>query len=65
MLRALSLIALLALAACGNDPDKRTTAQEGQVTAKAVADVNGAMADAMKAKPLPVATADPAETPAP
>ena len=37
---------LLALAACTADPDARTTADEGRLTAKAVADVDAAMADA-------------------
>ena len=52
-MRALVLLALLILAACGSDPDKRTTPQEGKVTAKAIADVDGAMADARLAKPIP------------
>ena len=60
-MRAFALLALLTLAACGSDPDKRTTPQEGKVTAKAVADVDGAMADARNAKPVVV---KPAETPA-
>lgn len=57
----IALLALLALAACGSDPDKRTTPQESKVTAKAIADVDGAMADARNAKPV---VATPAETPA-
>lgn len=57
-MRAFALLALLSLATCGSDPDKRTTPQEGKVTAKAIADVDGAMADAQKAKPLTVAPSD-------
>lgn len=60
-MRAFALLALLALAACGSDPDKRTTPQEGKVTAKAIADVDAAMADARRAKP---AVVTPAEAPA-
>jgi hypothetical protein len=33
------------LAACGNDPNTRQTVEEDQLTAKAVADVEAAMAD--------------------
>ncbi|WP_426162959.1 hypothetical protein [Sandarakinorhabdus sp. DWP1-3-1] len=54
---ALCLLAALALAGCDDDPDKRTTPQESRVTAKAVADVDAAMADARKARPLPAAAA--------
>ena len=39
---------LLALAACTADPDARTTADEGKLTAKAVADVDAAMADSAR-----------------
>jgi uncharacterized OsmC-like protein len=39
------LFLLIALAACTADPDARTTADEGKLSAKAVADVDAAMAD--------------------
>ncbi len=64
-MRALPLILLFALAACGSDPDKRTTPQEGKVTAKAVADVDAAMADARKAPPVAIAAQPAAVQPAP
>jgi hypothetical protein len=55
MRHVLPLIALtLVLTACGKDPDARSTAGEGQLTAKAVADVDGAVADAQKTAPAPV-----------
>ena len=38
----IALLALLTLAACDKDPDKRTTAAESQVSARAVADVDAA-----------------------
>jgi uncharacterized OsmC-like protein len=44
-MRRLVPLLLLALAACTADPDARNTADEGQLTAKAVADVDAAMAD--------------------
>ena len=63
MRHALPLIALaLVLTACGKNPDARSTAEEGQLTAKAVADVDGAMADAQKAAPAPVQEPAAAET---
>jgi hypothetical protein len=46
------LVIALLLAACGGDkPDARTTPGESQVAAKAVADVDGAMADARTPAP--------------
>ena len=49
----ITLLALLTrLAACGDDPDARNTSGENQVTTRAVADVDAAMADARAAKPL-------------
>ena len=45
-MRRLVPLLLLALAACTADPDARIPADEGRLTAKAVADVDGAMADA-------------------
>ncbi len=57
---ALALTALLVLSACGGNPDTRTTADEARVSAKAVADVDAAMADARAAQPLPPA-AEPAK----
>lgn len=56
-LPAFCLLSCLALAGCDDDPDKRTTPQESRVTAKAVADVDAAMADARRARPLPAAAA--------
>ncbi len=56
-LPAFCLLSCLALAGCDDDPDKRTTPQESRVTAKAVADVDAAMADARRARPLPPAAA--------
>ena len=54
MLRIIPLISLaIALSACGSDPDKPATAAEGQVAAKAVADVDAAMAEARRAKVIP------------
>jgi len=44
--RTLPFLLLAGLAACTADPDARTTADEGKLTAKAVADVDAAMADA-------------------
>lgn len=45
-MRLQSLLAFtLVLAACGSDPDARKSVEEDQLTAKAVADVEGAMAD--------------------
>ncbi|MFZ4111277.1 MAG: hypothetical protein ACOYKQ_12495 [Polymorphobacter sp.] len=49
-MRCLTVLLLFVLAACTGDPDARTTAKEGQLTAKAVADVDAAMKDAA-AKP--------------
>ncbi len=45
-MRRLVPLLLFALAACTADPDARATADEGRLTAKAVADVDAAMADA-------------------
>ncbi|MFZ4689725.1 MAG: hypothetical protein ACOYLS_10855 [Polymorphobacter sp.] len=45
------ILAAFVLAACGKDPDARTTKAESNLAAKAVADVDAAMADANKAKP--------------
>jgi len=45
-MRSLPVLLLLVLAACTADPDARTTAREGELTAKAVADVDAAMNDA-------------------
>ena len=59
-MRLIFLLLPLALAACGSDPDKPATAAEGQLTAKAVADVDAAMAEARRAKVLP----PPVEAPA-
>nr|WP_310522965.1 hypothetical protein [Polymorphobacter sp.] len=58
-MRRLILLLPLLLAACGSDADKPATGAEGQLTAKAVADVDAAMAEARRAKVLP-----PPETPA-
>lgn len=44
-MRFIASLLFLALAACTADPDARTTADEGKLTAKAVADVDAAMAD--------------------
>ena len=55
-MRFLPLLILLFLAACDKDPDKRTTVPESQVTAKAVADVDAAAAEALQVRPLPTAT---------
>jgi hypothetical protein len=40
------LIALLLVTACGSDPDARQAPEEDRLTAKAVADVDAAMAEA-------------------
>lgn len=48
-----ALLLVLALTACGSDPDARSTGAESRVTAKAVADVDAAMAEARRA-PVPV-----------
>lgn len=49
----LILLALtLGLAACGDDPDKPGTAAQGKLTAKAVADVDAAMAETRRAKAI-------------
>lgn len=50
--------AALLLGSCGSSPDDRKTDGEAALTAKAVADVDGAIADARGAapKPLPAAT---------
>jgi hypothetical protein len=48
---ALPLIALLMLAGCGSNPDARQAPEEDLLTAKAVADVDAAMAEARGAPP--------------
>lgn len=55
MRRLALLTAILALAACDKNPDERTTKGESRVAAKAVADVDAAMAQARTARPLPPA----------
>jgi len=50
----LPLALLLVITACGSDPDERKTSGESELTAKAVADVDAAMAEAKKAPALPV-----------
>jgi hypothetical protein len=53
-MRALPLLlALLLVAACSKDPDAPATGSEGELTAKAVADVDAAMAEARRAPVLP------------
>jgi hypothetical protein len=42
----LSLVALLFVAGCGSDPDARQAPEEDRLTAKAVSDVDAAMAEA-------------------
>jgi hypothetical protein len=51
----LPLTLLLLATACGSDPDERATTGESDLSAKAVADVDAAMAEARKAPALPVA----------
>lgn len=48
------LFALLLVTACGKDPDAPATGSEGELTAKAVADVDAAMAEARRAPARPV-----------
>jgi hypothetical protein len=54
MRRAPLLLALALLASCGKDPDERVTSNEADLSAKAVADVDAAMAEARRAPALPV-----------
>lgn len=58
----LPLLTLLLVTACGKDPEAREAPQEDLLTAKAVADVDAAMAEARRS-PSPAPTAAPA-TPA-
>ena len=44
-MRCLAPLLFLALAACTADPDAHITADEGRLSAKAVADVDAAMTD--------------------
>lgn len=61
-MRAILPLALLVLiAACGSDPDERATTGENDLTSKAVADVDAAMAEARRAPVLPVAPPPAAE----
>jgi hypothetical protein len=46
MRTGLALVTLLMLAGCGSDPDARSAPEEDRLTAKAVADVEAAMAEA-------------------
>jgi hypothetical protein len=55
-MRRLVPLLFIALAACTADPDARTTADEGKLTAKAVADVDAAMADAGATPAKPATT---------
>ena len=54
MRRAPLLILVVLLASCSKDPDERVTSNEADLTAKAVADVDAAMAEARRAPALPV-----------
>jgi hypothetical protein len=54
MRRAPLLLVLALLASCGKDPDERVTSNEAGLSAKAVSDVDAAMAEARKAPALPV-----------
>jgi hypothetical protein len=57
-MRAILPLTLLLLAtACGSDPDERATTGESDLTAKAVADVDAAMAEARRAPALPAPVA--------
>jgi hypothetical protein len=56
MRQSLVLIALLFVAGCGSDPDARKAPEEDRLTAKAVADVDAAMAEA-RGLPPPAAPA--------
>jgi hypothetical protein len=47
----LAIIALLFVTGCGSDPDARKAPEEDRLTAKAVADVDAAMAEARGAPP--------------
>jgi hypothetical protein len=50
----LPLTLLLFITACGSDPDERATTGESDLSAKATADVDAAMAEARRATALPV-----------
>ena len=54
-MRALPFLALLFLAACGSNDAAPVTGDEAKVTAKAVADVDAAMAEAKTARAVPAA----------
>lgn len=60
MRRLLPLAALLLAAGCGSDPDARKAPEEDRLTAKAVADVDAAMAEA-RGLPPPAPPAVPAK----
>jgi hypothetical protein len=52
---SLSLLALLLLAGCGGSDDTKGSTGTDPVAAKAVADVDAAMADAQRTRPAPAA----------
>jgi hypothetical protein len=53
LIRAASLALLLFAAACGGSDEKAGNAGTGEVAAKAVADVDAAMADAQRTRTAP------------
>ena len=57
MRNLLTLALPLLVAACGGSDEPAGTPATGTVTAKAVADVDGAMADAQRSRTAPPATA--------